>query len=407
MSVCVISCGLGEPQAHIKDQIATADKVYGSLKLLQLYAVPAEKSHALAKDAGSDAEALLTQAAHSNIVVLTSGDALFHGMGGTLARLASSMSPAPDMRFLPGVTAFQSLFARLGLPWDNASLFSDHRASNLSLCQILGSPLAVVYGGTRRTAAHLAKELLAVHPLSAPRRAVLADSLNTAQERIVHSTLGEIAKLTASPTSILVLLPDGATSPVLPLGLPVDNFEREGGLITAPDVRAVILSRLRLPKWGCLWDMGAGSGSVGLEAAALCPQLDVRAVERKAERAAMCKANAVRLGVGNHHTLCGDSLAEATALPDPDRIFIGGSANNLETLLDLCWTRLKHGGIIMLSAVTLETQHRAFHWHPERRTALVSVAVSEERPLAGHYHHLEPQHPIHLYCYTKPEHFRC
>lgn len=408
MSITVLSCGIDElPDARSAALIAAANVVYGSRRLLERFAVPEAKRRVLAANARADAESLLRRT-DGDILVLASGDALFHGMGGTLARLAAIMNPAPELHFLPGVTAFQALFARLGLPWDEAELYSAHHGDTLSLQRVAAAKLAVVYGGSRQSAAGLAQALMAVHPPAATRAAVLADSLGTPQEHMVQAKLGDIAKLQPSPTSILVVLPDDTAPPVLPLGLPVNHFEREAGLITAPDVRAVILSRLRLPAWGCLWDMGAGSGSVGLEAAGLCPGLDVWAVERKPERAAMARANAVRLGVANHHILCGESAAVARDLPDPDRIFFGGGGvEDLHALLDLGWNRLKPGGVLVLSAVTLETQHSAYGWHPERRTALVSVAVAEERPLAGRYHHLEPQRPIHLYCYCKPEPSTC
>ena len=89
-------------------------------------------------------------------------------------------------------------------------------------------------------------------------------------------------------------------APILTLGLPEEDYERENNLITASDVRAVILSRLRLPAWGTLWDIGAGSGSVGLEAAGLRPNLNVVGIERKPERGAIIKRNRARLGVSNY-----------------------------------------------------------------------------------------------------------
>lgn len=128
-------------------------------------------------------------------------------------------------------------------------------------------------------------------PASARRAAIIAERIGSDDERILSGTLGELADAACGPTSILVIFPaahadchvqDAAATtrgsasiqaPILALGLPEEAFERENNLITASDVRAVILSRLRLPAWGTLWDVGAGSGSVGLEAAALRPAL--------------------------------------------------------------------------------------------------------------------------------------
>lgn len=353
------------------------------------------------------AEALALYRAGFRVAVLASGDALYHGFGGTLADLAAGLDPdeRAGIRFWPNVTAFQALFHRLGLPWDGVNLFSAHEGGPLPLRRMAEAPLAVVYGGSRRPAHVLAAELAAFHPSAAARPGVLADRLGTEEERVVRGRVEDLAAIKASPTSFLTLLPPppDAPPPLLALGLPESAYERDRNLITPGDARAVILSRLRLPAWGVLWDVGAGSGSVGLEAAALRPNLRVIALERRADRAAMIRRNAARLGVTNHETREG---AAPEILPpareeSPDRVFIGGAGRDLAAVLDACFAALRPGGLIVVSAVTLESVHALHGWRPETRIGLCSLDIAAEAPLAGKYRHLRPQRRLTLYAFGK------
>ena len=346
------------------------------------------------------------------IAVLASGDALYHGFGGTLSAQAR---PGDNLLFHPGPTAFQALFHRLGRPWQEARLFCVHSGEDIPARQIAQWPLTVTYAGSRHTADAIARAVLETHPEAAGRAAVMAERLGSSEERLVQAPLRDIAALSCGPTSLLVLLEQQADDPaqtalppLLALGLPDTAYAHEAHLITAPDVRAVILSRLRLPHWGVLWDMGAGSGSVGLEAAALCPGLHVVGVERKAERVALMERNARRLGVANYAARTGEALALARlpasapeGLPDPDRIFLGGGGRELPELLTACMERLRPGGLLAASSVTLQSFADLLHWSPEQRTGICRLDVAVEAPLARVHRHLSPQHTIHIFTFQK------
>ena len=359
--------------------------------------------------------------------------------------------PDDTIVYHPGITAFQALFHRLGLPWQDARLFSAHSGEALPARAIAEAPLSVAYAGSRYPAHAIAQAVLKLHPASAGRSAVIAERLGSAEERLFSGPLADLARTECGPTSILLLLPNlwhcvphtvariahdtrpdsgihgdspishSIPAPILTLGLPEEDYERENNLITASDVRAVILSRLRLPAWGTLWDIGAGSGSVGLEAAGLRPNLNVVGIERKPERGAIIERNRARLGVSNYTLHIGDALELIPAssadnllssplppaspppslLPPPDRVFIGGGGRGLPELLEACMERLAPGGIMAASAVTLESFHALSAWSPERRTGLCSLNIAHEQPIAGTSHHLKQQNTIYLFTFQK------
>lgn len=401
--VTVHSCGIDDPAAdpRLRHAAEQADLVYGSTRLLAALNLPEDKTIPLGADARSKAaEALDAAASGKNILILASGDALYHGIGGTVLSLNTQNIP---ITCIPGTTAFQALFHRLALPWDDARHFSAHNEENVPLLEILSCPLAVIYGGTRRTAAELARACTAILPACAERPAILAENLGTAAERIIRGPLAALAGETASPTSILLLLPadSAAASPILPLGLDNQTYSKENNLITQEDVRAVILSRLRLPAWGILWDIGAGSGSIGLEAAALRPGLHVYGLEKNANRLADIRRNRETLTAARYTPVCGTAPDDLDKLPDPDRIFIGGGGRELATILDACIARLRPGGILAASAVTLEAEHILHNWRPELRIGAASIDIATASPIAGQYTHYKPLHRIYIHTFAQ------
>ena len=410
--VDVISCGIGFPaDALTRELLTRARAVYGSRTLLAACPLPLAETHVIAAGARQDAETILQRCrAGERVAVLASGDALYHGFGGTLARLAR---PGDAIAYHAGIAAFQALFHRLGRPWDEARLFCVHAGEDIPARQMAQWPLSVTYAGSRHTADALARAVIDAHPAAAGRAAVMAERLGSPEERIFRAPLQDIAATPCGPTSLLVLLEheadgDAAAPPLLALGLPDTAYEHEAHLITAPEVRAVILSSLRLPHWGTLWDVGAGSGSVGLEAAALCPGLRVIGLERKPERATLMERNARRLGVANYLALTGEALprirlpADAPdALPAPDRIFLGGGGRELPRLLAACMERLRPGGLLVAASVTLQSLRDLLDWRPEHRVGLCRLDVAREETLARTHRALRPHNTIHVFSFRQ------
>lgn len=439
----VLSCGVGFPAGEDTARLLeAADAVYGSKSLLKACPFPVKTARIIGAKAREDAaEAIARCRAGQRIVALASGDALYHGFGGTLASLREE---GDNIVYHPGITAFQALFHRLGLPWQDARLFCAHSGDWLPVRDIAEAPLSVTYAGSRYTADAIARAVLAVHPASAYRAAVLAERLGSHDERVLSGTLGEIAATPCGPVSLLVVFPQSGNAPalhekapprppgglpagiapvlppVLALGLPEKEYERENNLITASDVRAVILSRLRLPAWGTLWDIGAGSGSVGLEAAALRPNLAVHGVERNPERCGIIERNRLRMGIAKYTLHSGDALEVVrdtgpesgaqsspppggcrSTLPAPDRVFVGGGGKDLPALLTACMARLRPGGLIVVSAVTLESFAALLAWSPEHRVGLCRLDVANEQPIAGTSRHMKQQNTIHIFTFRK------
>ena len=381
---------------EVRALAAQAEVIAGGRRILALLGECSARKIELDGAILRDPSALVQALTGRRALVLASGDPLYNGIGGTLL----NCFPPERLRFHPQVTAFQVLSAKLGIPWEKASHFSVHGKESLPWRRMLSSGLAVIYCDAKRSAQHVASGLIAAYPAGAGRRAAVGCDLGTESEWMESSTLGAIANDTRADRSlsILVLFPS-SNAPELPLGLDDASYVHDGNVITHPEVRAVVLSKLRLHS-GVMWDVGAGSGSVGLEAAGLCPALQVYAVEQSASRAANIRCNAERENLGNYHLCEGTFSGKEKELPDPDFVFVGGGGTELEEILKQAFARLAPGGVLAATAVLVESVSVLSSVLKEYRRELLTLNIARALPLAGSFC-CKAENPVTLAVFAK------
>ena len=153
------------------------------------------------------------------------------------------------------------------------------------------------------------------------------------------------------------------TSASRPLGLPDHAFAQkrpDKGLITKAEARAISLYSLGLTPRSVVWDVGAGSGSVALEAALIAHKGRVYAVERDSESIGHLRCNMRRLGPDNVAIIEGNAPAALDGLPDPDCVFVGGGGAKLGAILDCAAGRLRPGGRIVANLAAMERALQAY-----------------------------------------------
>jgi precorrin-6Y C5,15-methyltransferase (decarboxylating) len=187
-------------------------------------------------------------------------------------------------------------------------------------------------------------------------RAYVCQNLGQEDEKVVKTDLPGLYKMKFSPLNILILLREKSeTRPQQILGIPEASFHRRrDGLITKQEVRAVSLSKLHLTDESVLWDIGAGSGAVSIEASFLARKGRIYAIEKNDKDVAIIKKNLRRFCVPNIevvHTSAPDNLGK---LPPPNAVFIGGSGGRMEEILDFVSHKLRSGGRIVINIVALE-----------------------------------------------------
>lgn len=334
------------------------------------------------------------------VLVLADGDPLFYGIGATLAR---RMGPA-SLHILPGPSSLQEACARLGLPWHTVRAVSLHgrddwRSLNSAVCA--GRPVCVL------TDAASTPNILARHLLD---RGVDWFAM-AVFERMGHDdavsrclSLQEAASVEDfDAASTVILWPErAARRPVL--GLAGSTLAVERGLVTKAPVRAAALSLLRIAPRHTVWDIGAGSGTLALEACALAHQGCVVAVERSPDRALTLHENRRRFGAAILDIHTGHAPDCFDHLPAPDRIFIGGGmSSQAREMLETACAYLKPGGRLVVSCVLMGTVHASLDclrqngWPVE----MLHVQCAHAVPLAGDIR-LAAYNPVFLVACEKP-----
>ena len=310
--------------------------------------------------------AIESSLAKGSVAVLASGDPLFFGIGRNLIERFG----AERVRVHPALSALQLACARFKIPWDDLAIISLHgRKDGYPAARILRHERVLCFTDQENSPDRLARNLIATledigdsKRLQGMRMRV-AENLGLSDERLSAGGLAAMAHAQFSPLN-MVLFEQNQVPAALPASLPVFGLQEaeirhSRGLITKDEVRAAALHRLRLPAGGVLWDVGGGSGSVSLEAARLSPGLAIYTIEKKPEEQDNIRHNIRTCAAYSIRLVKGEAPEALTHLPDPDRVFIGGSGKRLEEILRAAASRLLPGGRIVVNAVLASTRESA------------------------------------------------
>jgi cobalt-precorrin-6B (C15)-methyltransferase len=191
-------------------------------------------------------------------------------------------------------------------------------------------------------------------------------------------------------------------TPAVP-GIPDHEFIRGDIPMTKQDVRILALVRARLGPAATVIDIGAGTGSISVEAALLAPGGRVYAIEKEAEGAALIRANAAKFGAANIEVVAGPAPEALAGLPAADAIFVGGSGGHLAAILAAADRLLKPGGRLIVTAVTVETLQQALadlEARPGYHTETAGVQVTRLHK-AGGKHLFQANNPVYIIACTK------
>lgn len=326
------------------------------------------------------------------LCVLASGDPTLHGIGATLARRLGPQR----LHILPAVSSVALACARLGWPQHEVTVISlvSKPAETLLAALQPGARMLVLCRDATTPA--LVAKLLAESGWGASELSVL-EQLGGPAERAAGPT--RAADLTGTSFDDLCVLavtavPDPAGAALAmgrTPGLPDDAYENDGQL-TRRELRALALAVLRPGSAMLLWDVGAGSGSIGIEWMRADPLARAVAIEAKPERAARITRNAARLGVPGLQVVTGTAPGALAGLPPPDAVFIGGGLT-AGGVVETCWQRLRPGGRLVAHAVTLESEALLHRWQQSQGGQLAKLAVSYAEPL-GTFTAWQPARPI-------------
>lgn len=348
-------------------------------------------------------ERVAALAEEQNVCILASGDPLFFGIGSLVIRKLG----AEQVDVIPQPSSMQLAFARAGLKWDDAAFLTLHgRPDNAFLTRLKSMAKVAILTDEEMSPARIAA-LMLEHG-ETEWRATICENLGGPDERVWSSDIPGLASMTdVAPLNVVLLVradPDWRAPPVIPF-LHEDAFAKrmpKKGLITKREVRLLSLAALNIRPDSVVWDIGAGSGSVSIEAALLAREGRVYAIEVDPEGVEICRDNVRAHGVDNVRVVAGRAPEALADLEPPDAVFVGGSKGSMEEIIATVLERLRPEGRLVVNAITLE--NAAETYQALRRRNLVPdvtlLQVSRSEPLA-HYLRYEALNPIQIFAVTK------
>jgi precorrin-6Y C5,15-methyltransferase (decarboxylating) len=364
------------------EMINQADILVGGKRLLNLF----EESRAQKKIIDRDIDGIVNfvkqEMKTKRVVVLASGDPMYFGIG---RRLIDTIG-ARHTTVYPNISSVAAAFALIKEPWDDARVISLHGRKNYNrLLRALEEEHKIaVFTDPKNNPAWLASHLLE-NQFSNYKMCVL-ENLGDSSEKFDWYTLSEAAGLKfADPNMVILKRSPGGVKEKMPLliGAPDSWYDHHKGLITKSEIRAITLSKLRLASEHILWDLGAGSGSVSVEASLIVKKGKIFAVEKNSERIEHIKKNKKRFDIGNL-TVIQAALPEGLEkLPRPDRIFIGGGGRQLKSIITAAAPYLKPEGMMVVNTVLIPNFEaaRATLEKLDFNTEIIQVQINRSRQM--------------------------
>ena len=301
------------------------------------------------------------------MVVLATGDPLCHGIGSFLLKKLNKTL----VTVLPNISMVQLAFSHLGETWQEAKICSVHgkdagewiAGSGFEhglyklLRLIRHNSILAVYTSPENSPQRIARMLITEGLAEYYEFSIFEQLLQKDETISLHQDVESVANGHYAGLNILIIKSKKALENRPLFGYPDDFYAQrkpEKGLITRRDVRAVVLAKMQLKTDSIVWDIGAGSGSVGLEAASICEQGYVHAIEKNCADLSLIEENRQKMQLINYSVVCAKAPDKVADWPAPDAVFIGGSAGQLRPLVELILNRLKLGGSLVMNFITLE-----------------------------------------------------
>ena len=422
----LIGIGVGAPEAmtqEARQALSEAEAVFGARSILDNLKKTAEdisgKTFVPVYESSAILDYLREHPQIMNAAVAYSGDSGFYsGASSMLTRLKKNqekemhgkeMQPfkASDrrdqadfgIRVICGISSVSWFAARAGIPWQDWKILSSHGR----FCNVTGQvrrnrKCFLLLSGAEdlRKTGSLLQE--------AQKRGVLGHlqliygyDLSRPEEEIRECSAQDLTEVTKEGLYVLYIEHAAAEkTPVVP-GLSDSAFTRGKAPMTSSEIRALSLCRLGLTSQAVVWDVGAGTGSVSIEAALACPQGTVFSIEYKPDALGLLAENRAAFCLQNMEIIEGRAPLALEDLPAPTHVFIGGSGGEIGQILEIIFAK-NPGARVVVNCITSETLaalHQALERIPVRNLQCAQVSVNREEML-GRYHYLRAGNPVFI-----------
>ncbi|AKH79275.1 bifunctional cobalt-precorrin-7 (C(5))-methyltransferase/cobalt-precorrin-6B (C(15))-methyltransferase [Leptospira interrogans] len=339
------------------------------------------------------------------ICVLASGDPLFFGIGNLIRKKVG-----PEyVDFIPAPSSIQHAFAKIGIPWDDAEVLSLHgRSSKGLITKLKFLNKVALFTDKINHPKEIASYLLSFN--ESEWTAFVCENLGGEKEKIRKFDLKSLSEEEGiDPLNVLILIRNSANwkPPTVVPNVSEENYSKrvpKKGLITKKEVRILSIAFLNIREDSVIWDIGAGSGSIAIEAAQIAKNGKSYAIEIDPEGIEICKQNILLQKTDNVHVISGKAPEVLEKLPNPDCIFVGGSNGDIYEIIRISLNKLLPLGSLVINAVTIDNVSQIYQSFKKLKLVpeVTLLNVSRGRVLKD-YLRYEALNPIHIFKIKKPE----
>ena len=367
---------------EVKEAIDNSEVLIGSKRLIEEYTDKKTFYAVTAKDIID----IIDNENANNYVVLMSGDTGFYSGA---KKLAEALAGKYEYSIMAGVSSVIYLAAKIGKSWENAAFVSLHGKKQSYIPVVLQNELT--YFLTQGNVSQICQELYRAGLGQA--HIWIGENLSYDNEKITNGNVSEFTEYISEGLTVLAVYNEHSRTFSI-TGIADSSFIRSDVPMTKREIRASVVSRMAVSKNSCVYDIGAGTGSVTVELALHALYGTVYAVERTEEGCNLIAKNAEKFGLNNIEIIHGNAAAVIDSLPVPD---IGGSGGELEYIFSSILKKNPYVHIVV-TAVTLETLNDTISLMEKdgmNVLDIVQIAVTEVKK-RGRYHMMSANNPVFI-----------
>lgn len=402
-SVSLVGIGMGGKEnftVAVRQACEEAELIIGAGRMLEASAHEGQATY-MAYKPEEIVDYIKMHPEYENVVIALSGDPGFYSGAKKLLEL---LDREPQMRteVLPGISSIAYLCARLGTSWEDAALVSVHGRRENLLSVIRNHRKTIALTGTEEDIRSICRQL--VDAGYGGLRVCIGVNLSYDNEMICEGTAREYTEYDGGKLAVLYIENPMGGCRIVTHGIQDEEFIRGDVPMTKEEVRSVSISKLGLRRDSIVYDIGAGTGSVSIEAALQADRGYVYAIERKPEALELIRRNSSKFGVDNLTIVDGTAPEVLKELPAPDCVFIGGSKGHMKEIIEIVKQKNPRARIV-INAIALETLLQAMECckaYKVARDEVTQIAVSKTRNI-GNYHMMMGQNPVYVISFTLDE----
>ena len=394
--IYLIGIGVGDPRLlteEAKEKILSSDVVIGSKRIIE--ALPCDfKGERYVEVLASKIKKIIDSLGDKEISVLFSGDSGFYSGCKNLSEIYKERAV-----ILPGIGSLSYMASKIKRPWENVKFLSAHGKKIDTSAYIASNKEVFFLTGGEITAERIIRD--AYEKGLNDVVFYVGENLSYANEKIKRGLASQLLDVKFDSLSVVWCVNNATFNSCLhSFDMKDEEFVKENVPITKREIRNSAILELRLKKVGTFYDIGGGTGSVSVAVSKASPFIDIYTIERKENACKVIEQNFAKHNVINGHLMHGIAPKALENLPPADYAFIGGSAGNLESIIEVLLSKNPEMRIV-ITALTLETvceiknilaKFNIENWDGRQ------IQVNEIKAL-GSYNALTAQNPIFLFSF--------